>query len=99
MQACSDTFGVIYCRCTGKSVVTMEANNLVQNVGQWPAQVKSYFEDLQGEMKRVTWPSWKQVRATTIVVIGAVFAFAAYFALVDMVVGRGVTKLFDTFSK
>ena len=56
----------------------MEANNFMQRVAQWPAQTKSYFEDLQSEMRRVTWPSWKQVRATTGVVIGAVFAFAAY---------------------
>ena len=77
----------------------MEANNFMQRVAQWPAQTKSYFEDLQSEMRRVTWPSWKQVRATTGVVIGAVFAFAAYFALVDLLVGRGVNKLFETFSK
>ena len=77
----------------------MEANNFMQRVSQWPAQTKSYVEDLQGEMKRVTWPSWKQVRATTAVVIGSVFAFAAYFAIVDLLVGRGVNKLFETFSK
>jgi preprotein translocase subunit SecE len=77
----------------------MEANNFMQRVGQWPAQTKSYVEDLKGEMRRVTWPSWKQVRATTAVVIGAVFAFAAYFALVDLLVGRGVNKLFEAFSK
>jgi len=77
----------------------MEANNFMQRVAQWPAQTRSYFEDLQSEMRRVTWPSWKQVRATTAVVIGAVFAFAAYFAVVDMVVGRGVNKLFEAFSK
>ena len=50
-------------------------------------------------MKRVTWPSWKQVRATTGVVIVAVFAFAAYFAVVDTLVGRFIQKLFDTFTK
>jgi len=77
----------------------MEANNFMQRVGQWPAQTKSYFEELQGEMRRVTWPTWKQVRATTAVVIGAVFAFAAYFAVVDLLVGRGVTRLFDAFTK
>ena len=37
-------------------------------------------------MKRVTWPPWKQVRATTVVVIVAVFAFAAYFVVVDAIV-------------
>ena len=77
----------------------MEANNFMQRVGQWPAQTKSYFEELQGEMRRVTWPSWKQVRATTGVVIGAVFAFAAYFALVDMLFGRGINSLFNAFTK
>ncbi|HYO82778.1 MAG TPA: preprotein translocase subunit SecE [Bryobacteraceae bacterium] len=77
----------------------MEANTFMQRVAQWPAQTRNYFEDLQGEMRRVTWPSWKQVRATTGVVIAAVFAFAAYFALVDLLVGRGVNKLFEAFTK
>ena len=76
----------------------MEAN-FIQRAGQWPAQTKNYFEELQQEMRRVTWPTWKQVRATTGVVIAAVFAFAAYFAAVDALVGRGITKLFDTFTK
>ena len=70
-----------------------------QRAGGWPAQVKNYFEELQLEMKRVTWPPWKQVRATTAVVIFAVFAFAAYFAVVDYIFNRGVQKLFDTFTK
>ena len=77
----------------------MEANNFMQRVGQWPAQTKNYFEELQGEMRRVTWPSWKQVRATTLVVIGAVFAFAGYFAVVDIIFGRGINRLFTMFTK
>ena len=70
-----------------------------QKAAAWPAQVKDYFEELQLEMRRVTWPSWKQVRATTAVVIAAVFGFAAYFAVVDTVINRLITKLFDTFTK
>jgi len=54
---------------------------------------------LRLEMRRVTWPAWKQVRATTGVVIAAVFVFSAYFFVVDTVVGRAVTKLFDAFTK
>lgn len=77
----------------------MEANSWIQRAGQWPAQTKNYFEELKQEMRRVTWPTWKQVRATTTVVIVAVFLFAAYFAIVDAAVGRLITKLFDTFSK
>jgi len=71
----------------------------MQQVASWPAGVKNYVEELQLEMKRVTWPSWKQVRATTAVVIAAVFAFAAYFFVVDAIVNRAILKLFDTFTK
>ncbi len=77
----------------------MEANSWMDRAGRWPAQTKDYFEDLKQEMRRVTWPTWKQVRATTTVVIVAVFAFAAYFAVVDELVGRLITKLFDAFSR
>jgi preprotein translocase subunit SecE len=50
-------------------------------------------------MRRVTWPSWKQVRATTGVVIACVFAFAAYFWVVDLLIGRTVTRVLTAFSK
>jgi len=73
--------------------------SIAQRAGSWPARVKNYFEELHLEMKRVTWPAWKQVRATTAVVIVAVFAFAGYFFVVDQVVGRLITKLFDTFTR
>ena len=76
-----------------------EELSVTQKAVSWPARVKDYFQELQLEMKRVTWPAWKQVRATTGVVIVAVFAFAAYFWVVDLIVGRTITKLFDTFTK
>ncbi len=65
----------------------------------FPQRVKDYYEDLKQEMKRVSWPAWKTVRATTAVVIGSVFIFAIYFAVVDAVIGRGIEKLFNTFAK
>lgn len=65
----------------------------------FPAKTRAYFEDLQMEMRRVTWPSWKQVRATTLVVVVAVFAFALYFFIVDQIIGRTITKLFDSLTR
>jgi preprotein translocase subunit SecE len=73
--------------------------NFIQRASTWPVQVKDYFEELQTEMRRVTWPSWKQVRATTIVVIIAVFAFAAYFAVIDQIFLSLINKLFNAFTK
>jgi len=76
-----------------------ESGNFMQRAGSWPVRVKNYFEELQMEMRRVTWPSWKQVRATTVVVIIAVFAFAAYFAVVDEIVSSAIQKLFNALSR
>jgi len=76
-----------------------ESGNFIQRASGWPMQVKNYFEELQMEMRRVTWPSWKQVRATTVVVIIAVFAFAAYFAVVDQIVSSIINKLFSALSR
>jgi preprotein translocase subunit SecE len=76
-----------------------EEQSLTQRATSWPGEVKNYFDELHMEMKRVTWPPWKQVRATTLVVIVAVFAFAAYFLVVDTLVGTGVDKLFKSFSR
>jgi preprotein translocase subunit SecE len=76
-----------------------EETSLTTRMAAWPAETKNYFEELHLEMKRVTWPPWKQVQSTTAVVIIAVFAFAAYFALVDAVFVRLIQKIFDTFTK
>ena len=59
---------------------------MAMNAVGWPQQARSYIEDVRAEMQRVTWPNWKQVRATTLVVIAAVFLFAGYFAVVDAIV-------------
>jgi preprotein translocase subunit SecE len=76
-----------------------EQNSMSQTMAAWPGAVRSYVEDLSGEMRRVSWPNWKQVRATTTVVIVSVFAFAAYFYVVDQVVNRLVGKIINFFAK
>ena len=64
----------------------------------WPGELKKYAESLRDEMKLVTWPAWKQVRATTAVVIAAVFVFAIYFGLVDQAVGWAIEQVFNRFT-
>jgi preprotein translocase subunit SecE len=64
----------------------------------WPQQTKSYIEEVRAEMRRVSWPNWKQVRATTGVVIASVFLFAIYFAIVDNIVSVVINRIIDTFS-
>ena len=77
----------------------MKSESLVKRVAAWPVRLKDYFEELRTEMRRVTWPSYKQVRATTLVVIASVFAFAGFFFVVDLVISRSVGKVFETFTQ
>jgi preprotein translocase subunit SecE len=61
--------------------------------------VKSYIGDVRGEMKRVTWPNRAQVESTTLVVILSVFAFAAYFRLVDFIINSTVVRGYTALTK
>ncbi len=65
----------------------------------WPQQTKSYIEEVQAEMRRVTWPTWPQVRATTGVVIAAVFLFAAYFWVVNAIVNGVINAIIHHFTR
>ena len=78
-------------------MANVSEESLPKRIAQWPARLKSYIDELQTEMRRVTWPSAKQVRATTVVVIATVFIFAGFFAIVDALLGRVFGKVFDAF--
>jgi preprotein translocase subunit SecE len=58
----------------------------------WLESTREYLTDVRSEMRRVTWPSRKQVESTTLVVILSVFAFALYFEIVDKVLQNTVVR-------
>lgn len=68
--------------------------NPLAKAASWTQNVKTYFEELQKEMRLVTWPNRKQVIATTGVVLAAVALFATYFTVVDAIFGRMITEIF-----
>ncbi len=74
-----------------------EQNALVTTVKSWPERTKTFYNDVRTEMRKVTAPSWKEVQATTTVVVITVFLFALYFAVIDFVIQHGVTALFSFF--
>jgi preprotein translocase subunit SecE len=63
-------------------------------MASWPEKIKTFYNDVRMEMKKVTTPSLKEVQATTLVVIITVFIFGVYFWLVDFVIGRGIDFMF-----
>ena len=72
-----------------------------QAVAAWkqrPLELVQFLKDVRSEMHKVVVPSRKEVETTTAVVIGTVFLFAAYFYLVDSVIGRLVQELLHRLS-
>jgi preprotein translocase subunit SecE len=63
-----------------------------QLVGTWERWM-GFLKDVRNEMRKVWTPTFKEVQNTTVVVIVTVFAFAAYFYVVDQVLGRIVQWL------
>ncbi len=87
------------------SVETKKMSNSIMAAGgsfgdqikSWPERIKTFYNDVRAEMRKVTAPSWKEVRATTTVVVITVFLFALYFAVIDFVIQHGVTAMFNYF--
>jgi len=78
------------------SIVTA-GENFGDRMKAWPERVKSFYNDVRTEMRKVTSPSFKEVRATTAVVVVTVFIFGVYFFIIDNVIQRGVNALFSYF--
>ena len=78
-------------------MATMTENSLVTTVKSWPERIRSFYNDVRTEMRKVTAPSWKEVQGTTTVVLITVFIFALYFAVIDYFIQNGVSYLFNYF--
>ena len=76
---------------TSRSIATGGSGGSSGNGGNivtgWWGQTNSFLRDVRNEMRKVTVPSAKEVRATTGVVIVTVGLFAIYFYGVDRIIG------------
>jgi preprotein translocase subunit SecE len=75
----------------------MDEDSIGGKIKSWPQRVKGFYTEVRTETKKVTAPSWKEVKGTTVVVIVTVFVFAAYFYVVDLVLSFGLDRLFKYF--
>lgn len=73
-----------------------DGNGRVKEVS---TRLKAFYADIRGEMKKVTWPSWKEVRGTTIVVLVTVAFFGLYFYVVDLGLSAMVDRIIAHFSR
>jgi preprotein translocase subunit SecE len=77
--------------------IAAAGDNFGDRIKAWPERIKSFYNDVRAETRKVTAPSWKEVQATTAVVVITVFIFGVYFAIVDYAIQKGVTFMYSYF--
>ena len=73
-----------------------ERTGLRAPLGWWDRWTE-FFGEVRSEMKRVTWPSRREVYATTVVVILTASFFGLYLFGVDIVLSSVVQAFFNRF--
>jgi preprotein translocase subunit SecE len=80
----------------GKFVMVNKLQQGLDKIKDTWARIKTFFIEVNAEVRKVTWPTFKEVRDTTIVVIIAVFLFGIFLYLVDMALHQALEQLFKT---
>jgi preprotein translocase subunit SecE len=63
----------------------------------WFQRAGEFLREVRNEMKRVTWPSQREVYATTVVVILFSVLFGLYLFGVDIALNNAVQWLFNRY--
>ena len=71
---------------------------MLEKVKGAPKNLSVFYSDVKTELRKVTWPSKREVYGTTLVVIVTVFFFGLYLFVVDILLKNGVEKIFQIFS-
>ncbi len=64
----------------------------IEKSASGPERLVQFLRDTRQEMRKVVTPTREQVQTNTLIVIGTVFLFAAYFAVIDNTLGRLIDK-------
>ena len=81
------------------TALEQKQNAFTTTLRSWPERIKSFYNDVRTEMRKVSSPSRKEVQATTTVVIITVFLFAFYFWIVDLAISSTLDRLLHYFSR
>ena len=69
-----------------------------ESVTGWWGRSRRFLAEVRNEMARVTWPSRREVYATTLVVILTSVFFGVYLYGVDLFLNAIMARVFQTFS-
>jgi preprotein translocase subunit SecE len=63
----------------------------------WWGRARRFLAEVRNEMARVTWPTRREVYATTLVVILTSIFFGVYLGVVDLLLDRLIRWVYTTF--
>ena len=66
-----------------------------EHVSGWIGRARRFLTDARAELARVTWPTRREVWATTVVVILISLLFGIYLYGVDLILSWLVASIFD----
>jgi preprotein translocase subunit SecE len=79
--------------------VAAAGDNFGDRIKSWPERVKTFYNDVRTEMRKVTVPSFKEIQSTTVVVIITVFIFGLYFGVIDWVLSNSLERFYKYFTR
>ena len=59
----------------------------------WIDRTSTFLREVRSEMGKVTWPSARELKGQTLVVIIAVLVIAAFIGLVDLILNQTIRLL------
>ncbi len=51
-------------------------------------KIRNFFQEVQFEMKKVSWPTWDELRGSTYVVLSFSVLVAVFLFLVDLILNK-----------
>ena len=80
-----------------KAAPTRSPERASGGVGSWWQNSRTFLTEVRNEMRRVTWPSRREVYATTVVVILTSIFFGVYLWGLDLALSWAVGRIFGLF--
>jgi len=68
-----------------------------ESAGNWFQRTRLFLSEVRNELKRVTWPSNKEVYATTVVVILVSIFFGVYLWVLDLGLDKAAFWIYAKF--
>ena len=52
---------------------------------KWLANIRVFLSEVKQELKMISFPSWREVRAQTVIVLIVIFVLSAYVLVLDLI--------------